>query len=130
MRIKPLTEEQYDFVRQYIQLLITVEDGIELVDISYQERNFGSGDKLLKDIVGAFVPLNSSNTTIGSILTYDSGLSRQLEKFPAILEQVLHLNEIINDSEEKKAFIHDFLLPAYKQWKNKVDNILQEYVAN
>lgn len=130
MRINSLTEEQYDFVKQYIQLLITVEDGIKLVDISYQERNFGSGDKLLKDIVGAFVPLNSSNRTIRSILTDDSGLTAQLEKFPAILEQVLHLDDINNDQEEKKAFIHDFFFPAYKQWKDQVDNILQEYVAN
>lgn len=130
MRIKSLTEEQFDFVKQYIQLLITVEDGIELVDISYQERNFGSGDKLLKDIVGAFVPLNSSNMTIRSILTDESGLISQLEKFTVILEQVHHLDDISNDQEEKKIFIHDFLFPAYKQWKERVESILQVYVVN
>lgn len=130
MRIKSLTEEQYDFVKQYIQLLITVEDGIELVDISYQERNFGSGDKLLKDIVGAFAPLNSSNMTIRSILTDDRALASQLDKFLLILEQVLHLDDISNDQEKKKAFIHNSLFPSYKQWKGQVDNILQAYVVN
>jgi hypothetical protein len=84
----------------------------------------------LKDIVGAFVPFSASNTTIRSIFSYDSGLTKLIDKFPDILEQVLHLDEMIGDQDRKTIFVHDFLLPAYTQWKGHVDQILQEYVVN
>ncbi|UTW68572.1 hypothetical protein KHA80_13350 [Anaerobacillus sp. HL2] len=77
--IYSLTEPQYDFVKQYINLLYTVHDGIELVDLSYQDRNFGSGDQLLKDLIGSFIPFNASNYTMQSIFYHDKQLTNQLQ---------------------------------------------------
>ena len=128
--VNVLSEAQYEFLLQYIQLLETVEEGIVLVDQSYQERNFGSGDKLLADIIGAFVPFNASNKTIRTIFSFDSGILAELDKFESLLEQVLHLNTLYYDQEAKVVFINEFLLPAYKQWKKDIQLKLNEYVLN
>lgn len=128
--INILTEPQYDFVKQYINLLDTVQDGIELVDVSYQDRNFGSGDQLLKDLIGAFIPFNASNYTMQSIFFHDKCLTDQLQKFHLILDQVQHLSTLLPDEKEKISFLHDFLLPAYTQWKTETYNLLKGYIEN
>lgn len=112
---------------QYINLLEVVEEGLELVDLSYQERNYGSGDKLLKDLVGVFVPFNSSNLTMRSIFVDDPTVLARLQKFQDLLDQVLHLNTIIHQEEEKTKFINEFFLPSYKQWKDQIYNQLKVY---
>ena len=125
--IKSLSEAQYDFLKQYINLIETVEEGLSLVDVSYQERNYGSGDRLLKDLVGVFVPFNSSNMTMRSIFAHDALVLAELDKFQSILDQVLHIETVIHDQDEKTTFIHDFFLPAYKQWKEQIYIHLKMY---
>lgn len=112
-----------------MKLIETVEDGMVLVDISYKERNFGSGDKLLEDIIGAFVSFNASNMKVRSIFANDLEITSQLQAFQKITEQIQHLLTIYNQ-EEKISFIHDFLLPSYKNWKLDIEKQLQKYLTN
>ena len=125
--IKSISEAQYDFLKQYINLIETVEEGLELVDFNYQERNFGNGDKLLIDLVGVFVPFNSSNLTMRSIFAHDDSVIAELDKFQAILDQVMHIETLSADQDEKVKFIHEFFLPAYKQWKQQIYQHLKMY---
>lgn len=125
-----LTEPRYKFVQEYLNLLDMVEEGIELVDLSYQERNFGSGDKLLKDLINAFGPFSSSNQTMKTIFSPDKQLFEQLCNFQKILEQVSHLETIFHDEVAKSQFTQQFFNPSYKQWKKQVYKHLQGYMAN
>jgi hypothetical protein len=128
MKVNALSEAQYDFVSKYFDLLATVEEGFLFVQERYMERNYGQGDQLLSDIIGAFVQFNSSNVTMDSIFSEDEEVIKQLDQFQTIVDQVANLEEVFNQERDKRVqFVSDTLIPTYRSWKENVEKRLEKY---
>jgi hypothetical protein len=128
MRIKTLDESQYVFLTQYLDMLSTVEEGFDFIHERYAERNFGQGDQLLSDIMGAFIQFNSSNMTLRSIFLEDEEVMGQLDQFQGVIGQVANLEHVFTWEEDKKVqFLSSILIPSYKSWKESIEDRLEKY---
>jgi predicted Ser/Thr protein kinase len=128
MKVNALSEAQYDFLTRYFDLLATVEEGFHFVHERYMEENFGQGDQLLSDIIGAFVQFSSSNVTMDSIFSEDEEVIKQLDQFQVIVDQVARLEDFFNQERDKRVqFVSDTLIPAYLSWKERVEITLEKY---
>jgi hypothetical protein len=128
MRVNALNDAQYDFLTKYMDLLATVEEGFDFVRERYTERNYGQGDQVLSDIMGAFVQFNSSNMTMRSIFIEDEDIMNQLNQFQSIVDQVTDLEGFFNREEESKVrFVSQKLIPTYYSWKQSVEEKLEKY---
>ncbi len=123
-----ITETRYEYFQQYLNLLDKVEEGIAVVDWSYQEKDYRFGDKMLKDLLDALGPFQRSLGTMQLLFSYDKKMSEHLNNFQNIEQQVSHLKSIFHNEEEKSKFIHDFFSPAYKQWKKQVCRQILVYI--
>jgi hypothetical protein len=128
MKVNALSEAQYDFLTKYFDLLATVEEGFLFVQERYMERNYGQGDQLLSDIIGAFVQFSSSNVTMDSIFSEDEEVIKQLDQFRAIVDQVARLEDFFSQELDKRVhFVSETLIPTYLSWKGRVEITLEKY---
>lgn len=128
MKVNALNEAQYDFLTRYLDLLATVEEGFHFVRERYLERNYGQGDQLLSDIMGAFVQFSSSNVTMCSIFSEDVEVIKQLDQFQAIVDQVASLEGLFTHEQDNRVqFVSDTLIPTYRYWKENVEKKVEKY---
>jgi hypothetical protein len=128
MKVNALSEAQYDFLTRYLDLLATVEEGFHFVHERYSEANYGQGDQLLSDIIGAFVQFNASNVTMGSIFSEDEEVIKQLDQFQAVVNQVTSLEGVFTEERDKRVrFVSNTLIPTYLSWKESVEIKLEKY---
>jgi hypothetical protein len=128
MKVNALNEAQYDFLTRYLDLLATVEEGFHFVQERYLERNYGQGDQLLSDIMGAFVQFSSSNVTMCSIFSEDVEVIKQLDQFQAIVDQVASLEGLFTQEQDNRVqFVSDTLIPTYQSWKENVEKRVEKY---
>ncbi|RXJ02269.1 hypothetical protein DS745_07725 [Anaerobacillus alkaliphilus] len=125
-----ITKTRYEYFQEYLNLLDKVEEGIAVVDWSYQEKNYHSGDKILQDLFEALGPFKKSIHTMQYLFSYDKKMEEHLNNFQLIEQQVSHLRVIFHNEEEKTRFIHEFFSPAYKKWKKQVCRQLLVYIKN
>jgi hypothetical protein len=128
MKVNALSTEQYDFLSRYFELLATVEEGFSFVHDRYKERNYGQGDQLLSDIMGAFVQFNASNMRLRSIFQEDEDVISQLDQFQSIVDQVASLGETFHlEAENKVLFVSEELFPTYQLWKQEIEKTIEMY---
>lgn len=128
MKVNALSAEQYDFLSKYFELLATVEEGFSFVGERYKERNYGQGDQLLSDIMGAFVQFNASNMKLRSIFQEDEDVISQLDQFQSVVDQVASLGETFHlEAENKVLFVSEKLVPTYQLWKQEVEKTIGMY---
>ncbi|MEK4873509.1 hypothetical protein N1I87_01995 [Bacillus sp. FSL W8-0102] len=65
-----LTENQFQLLRDYLQLLETIDEGLVwIVSHFLQGQNSNSVQKILKDVIHAFHEIHFANLTVSEFLT-------------------------------------------------------------
>ena len=65
--MEPLTEEQVYLVREYLDLLSSIQEGFEYVIASYEDYSKTEADLVQSDIFSAFVQIISSNEDLEKV---------------------------------------------------------------
>lgn len=117
-------EKYYDVMHRILELLPTIEEGIDRVKIQLNELRIEESTILLKDIVEGICRIESAIEPID----LDEEVKNLQKELTEILEQTTCLYEnkqvsILNDKI-------DILSLKYKNWKNKLEVEINKYVIS
>jgi hypothetical protein len=122
-----LTENNVDFIKQYCDLLETIEEAFHYVIDSFMNFEKTEGDRVLADIFTAFSMLGQSHVSLNSLL---KGQGAFLKEFDEVLVKALQLEGKMDLHEEKQNIIQQLVYPAFIAWKTKAEAILHPYIQN
>ncbi|KMY55497.1 hypothetical protein AC623_17410 [Bacillus sp. FJAT-27231] len=123
---QPLTEEQFSFVQQYVDLLTTIEEGFVYVINSFEDYSKTESDQMLSDIFAALYQVANVNETLQSIFADD--IQEVIDRFETVAEQASQLNGFFNDQRMKEQVIKESLYPAFHAWAQEMEQVLAPYV--
>ncbi|AOM81935.1 hypothetical protein [Salisediminibacterium beveridgei] len=116
-----LNEAQRNFLANYSDLLVEVEQSLHYVSECYIKGDYDIGDRLLKSVMGGLEPYNTENLTIQSIFHEDAQALSQLNKLIESAKWSVTIEESFPTEEQRMRFLHETLMPRLTAWKNSVD---------
>ncbi|MFB6468947.1 hypothetical protein ACE38V_19515 [Cytobacillus sp. Hz8] len=120
-----LTEDQFQMIGQYIDLLDTVEEAFSYILNSYENIELTAVNQLIGDIFSAFQQINKTNEQLFVLLKDKSSLVDDLQAFALVVEQAEKLDGVWNEPNAKQAVIREQLYPAFSAWKVMVQGQLR-----
>ncbi|MFK2825521.1 hypothetical protein QYG89_07445 [Bacillus sp. B190/17] len=123
-----LTEEQFVFVGQYVELVATIKDGFQYVMESFEDYSKTEGDQVLSDILSALPQVTSGNGILQKIFPLDVG--NKIEKFDIVVEQFFLLDGFFNDRQRKEEIVKESIYPAFNKWVGEVEQELLPYIRS
>lgn len=128
--LRTLTEDQHILVKEYNEVLLTVEEGFDYVIQSFSNLEKTEGDRILSDIFQAFSQIVKVNEQLYVLFGENAKLKGQLENFEAVLENAMSLRGKLDDTQAKEMIIRDQLYPAFTGWSNAVRKELKTYTQS
>ena len=125
-----LTIEQQELSKQYLDLIFTVEEGLEYVVSSFSDYERTEGDRILNDIFAAFIKIAESNQVLLKIFNNNPSILKAIEGFQEVMQQVLKLEGHLHDPNEKELIIREGISPLIVEWKNTIQKELQPFILN
>ncbi|KZR59878.1 hypothetical protein [Pseudobacillus badius] len=127
MERRQLTEEQFDFVKQYVDLLGTIEEGFVYIIRSFEDYSHTESDRMLADIFSALYQAGQANDTLQRI--FQAGLQETIQQFRNVAEQALELEASFTDLKRREQIIIEGLYPAFHNWAREMQRVLLPYVS-
>lgn len=124
---RQLTEEQFDFVKQYVDLLGTIEEGFVYIIRSFEDYSCTESDRMLADIFSALYQAGQANETLQRI--FQTGLQETIQRFRTVAEQALELEASFTDLKRREQIIIEGLYPAFRDWAGEMQRMLLPYVS-
>ncbi|MES1046890.1 hypothetical protein FOA22_20750 [Heyndrickxia oleronia] len=125
-----LTIEQHELSKQYVDLIFTVEEGLEYVVSSFSDYERTEGDRILNYIFSAFIKIAESNQVLLKIFNNNPSILKAIEGFQSVMQQVLKLEGQLHDPNEKELIIREGIFPLFVEWKNTIQKELQPFILN
>lgn len=125
-----LAIEQQELSKQYLDLIFTVEEGLEYVVSSFSDYERTEGDRILNDIFAAFIQIAESNQVLLKIFNNNPSILKAIEGFQEVMQQVLKLEGHLHDPNEKELIIREGISPLFVEWKNTIQKELQPFILN
>lgn len=122
-----LSEEKYILVKQYNDLLDTVEEAFDYILKSFNDLSFTEGDRLLNDVFQAFSQIINTNFILADQFKDSIGLLKNLALFSEVVETAEMLDGRFQDQTAKQMIISEHLHPAFIAWKQIVESKLKLY---
>ncbi|MFB5660932.1 hypothetical protein [Alteribacillus sp. HJP-4] len=118
-----LQQAERDFLEQYLEWLIIVEEGLRSVTSFYHDNLTENGDRLLKQMMDGFTPFSPENMTMQQVFGREEETTAVMEKF---YEKVLQAAKMAEHEEgsrqERMQMVAGELLPIFQRWKLLVDS--------
>jgi hypothetical protein len=125
-----LNEKQYNYIRQYTEMLQTVEEAFKYVEYSFEDYTKTEGDRVLTDIFVALAQIESSHLLLMEVFKDENEVLEVFENFAEIPKQALKLESSFNNQNVKGKIIKESLSPAFSAWKMEVEKALMSFVGN
>jgi hypothetical protein len=126
-----LTNDQFEFLHFYYNLLNTIEEGFEYVIDSFTNLDLTDADQVFKDILAAFYHVDSSNDMLLSLLTEEENdLVQDVKTFDQVILTLDDESTIFLTPDKHEAFVRNQLAPVYLAWKEKIQSKLQPYIVH
>jgi hypothetical protein len=125
--LNTLSEEKYILVKQYNDLLDTVEAAFDYILKSFNDLSFTEGDRLLNDVFQAFSQIINTNFILAEHFKDSSDVLKNLALFSEVVEKAEMLDGKFNDQTAKQNIISEHLHPAFTAWKEMVEKELKPY---
>lgn len=126
-----LTNDQFEFLHFYYNLLNTIEEGFGYVIDSFTNLDLTDADQVFKDILAAFYHVDSSNDMLLSLLTEEeSDLVQDVKTFDQVILTLDGESTIFLTPDKHQAFVRNQLAPVYLAWKEKIQSKLQPYIVH
>lgn len=116
-----LNEAQRNFLANYSDLLVEVEQSLHYVSECYIKGDYDIGDRLIKSVMGGLQPYNTENLTIMTIFHEDEQALSQLNKLIETANWSVSIEESFPTEEQRMRFLHETLMPRLTTWKTTVD---------
>ncbi|PLR73724.1 hypothetical protein [Bacillus sp. UMB0728] len=126
-----LEENQHILIKEYQDLLITVEEALEYIVASFDNLEKTEGDRLLLDVFQALPYIASASEQLSRLFEKESSsLEGALASFHVVAEKAAMLEGNFGDLEKKQEIIREQLYPAYTGWSQKVQQELSSYTQS
>jgi hypothetical protein len=123
-----LNEEQYTLVRQYVELLSSIEEGFQYVHDSFSNFEKTEGDRVLADIIDALLIINHSNQKLGVLFSEDNHVIENIEVFNQFVASLEDSGDKLLDLNQKVEFVSNQLFPSFVSWKSGIEKTLSPYL--
>jgi hypothetical protein len=114
-----LTEEQYIVVKQYSDLLNTVEEAFQYIIESFDNYERTEGDILLADVFSAFGQIAETNEQQAAILP------TEINQFDDVVKTAELLVDAFDNQGSKQQIIREKLYPAFSAWNGTMQEKLK-----
>lgn len=122
-----ITEEQYQLVHQYSELLAIIDEGFHYVLESFEDYSKTEGDLVLHDIFLAFTKVIQVNKDLAIIFRGNAEVINALHSFEQVSLAAEKLDGLFDHLEEKQSIVRQFFYPAFKDWYTMILPFLLEY---
>ena len=119
---------QLEMVRQYVELLHTIQEGFDYVTDSFADYQKTESDLVLGDIFSALAQVEKTNLLMKELFPENAQFA--VDQFECVAEQALKLDGHLKDSNWKERVITQFLSPAYSAWYTNVIQFLHPYIKH
>lgn len=123
-----LTEAQYVMVKNYNDLLETMEQGFEYTIESFENMERTQGDQILADVFTAFSQINETNEAMLDIFTEEKDVSTKIDNFKGVIAEIAKLEEVFDDQAARQTIILNHIFPAFQAWKMAIQKALKTYI--
>ncbi|HHW04247.1 MAG TPA: hypothetical protein GXX35_15845 [Thermoanaerobacterales bacterium] len=123
-----IIEKYREIIERILELLNTMEEGLEFIQIGLSELKYEEAQIVLKDVIDAVHSIDSSIQPMQSglpqnnISTLSSLLKKSLDKALERFDQNNELN--INSLLENETY------PAFKSWREEIEKVLRPYILS
>jgi len=126
-----LTENQFQLLRDYLQLLETIDEGLVwIVSHFLQGQNSNSVQKILKDVIHAFHEIHFAHLTVSEFLKEDQKALEAVVGFQILEDHMEDFLENENVLSEQERILEYVLYPAFVRWLREIQNTFKPYIVH
>ena len=122
-----LTEEQVYFIREYLDLQSSIQEGFQYVIASYEDYSKTEANLILSDIFSAFVQIISSNEDLEKVFAEQKEITIALQEFQQVVVASEKLTGLFDKTNAKQTIVNEDIFPAYQAWYSKIEPLLRCY---
>ncbi|MDX8360576.1 MULTISPECIES: hypothetical protein [Bacillaceae] len=119
---------QFEMVKQYFNLLDTIEEGFDYVISSFENYEQTESDRIFADIHAAFLKIYETNQFMVQIFREDADVESHIDQFEDVVHEVNKLEDVIFDVAAKQRLIVSNINPVFITWKNSIQRALRKYI--
>jgi phage shock protein A len=126
-----LEENQHILIKEYQDLLVTVEEALEYIVASFDNLEMTEGDRLLLDVFQALPHIASTSEQLNRLFEKESpSLEGALASFHEVAEKTAMLEGNFGSLEKKQQIIREQLNPAFAAWSVMIQQELKPYTQS
>lgn len=125
-----LTEEQYLFLKEYSDLLYTIDEAFDYIVKSYSDFSKTEGERLLGDIFQAFPQVASAHEQLSQLVQDNQPMLKALADISTVADQAELLIQNFDDLPVRQEIISKKLYPAFAEWHKKLQQELNPYIQS
>jgi hypothetical protein len=126
-----LQENQHILIKEYQDLLVTVEEALEYIVASFDNLEKTEGDRLLLDVFQALPHIASTSEQLSRLFEKESpALEGALASFHEVAEKAAMLEGNFGSLEKKQQIIREQLYPAFSAWSVMIQQELKPYTQS
>jgi hypothetical protein len=128
--LRTLTEEQYIFLKEYSDLLYTIDEAFDYIVKSFSDLSKTEGHRLLGDIFQALPQVAAANEQLSQLFRDNQQLQNTIKDISTVADQAELLLECFEDLPVRQEIISQKLYPAFAQWHTSIQQELNPYIQS
>lgn len=125
-----LTEEQYLFMKEYSDLLYTIDEAFDYIVKSFSDFSKTEGERLLGDIFQAFPQVASAHEQLSQLVQDNQSMLKAIADISTVADQAELLIQNFDDLPIRQEIISKKLYPAFTEWHNNIQQELNPYIQS
>ncbi|QVY61206.1 hypothetical protein [Cytobacillus gottheilii] len=124
-----VTEDQHVLIKEYTDVLNTVEEAFEYIVDSFTNLEKTEGDVLLADVFQALPQIVTVNEQLSILFQDYPSIQKVLQVFDVVMEKAELLDGNFGNAQVKQTVIREQLYPAFAAWSVMIQQELKPYVV-
>lgn len=125
-----LTEEQYLFMKEYSDLLYTIDEAFDYIVKSFSDFSKTEGERLLGDIFQAFPQVASAHEQLSQLVQDNQPILKAIADISTVADQAEMLIQNFDDLPIRQEIISKKLYPAFSEWHKSIQQELNPYIQS
>ncbi|WP_404322638.1 hypothetical protein LG298_23595 [Cytobacillus firmus] len=125
-----LTEEQYLFMKEYSDLLYTIDEAFDYIVKSFSDFSKTEGERLLGDIFQAFPQVASAHEQLSQLVQDNEPMLNAIADIITVADQAELLIQNFDDLPIRQEIISKKLYPAFAEWHKNIQQELNPYIQS
>lgn len=125
-----LTEEQYLFLKEYSDLLYTIDEAFDYIVKSFSDLSKTEGERLLGDIFQAFPQVASAHEQLSQLVQDNQPMLKAIADISTVADQAELLIQNFDDLPVRQEIISKKLYPAFVEWHKNIQQELNPYIQS